>query len=61
MTPGADSPFGALKEIDAGLDQYRDFRGSVALLQRQEHHHPVPVSAFPDELYQAPRSWAERA
>jgi pimeloyl-ACP methyl ester carboxylesterase len=22
---------------------------------------PVPVSAFPDELYQAPRSWAERA
>jgi pimeloyl-ACP methyl ester carboxylesterase len=22
---------------------------------------PVAVSAFPDELYQAPRSWAERA
>ena len=22
---------------------------------------PVGVSAFPDELYQAPRSWAERA
>ena len=22
---------------------------------------PIAVSAFPDELYQAPRSWAERA
>ena len=22
---------------------------------------PVAVSAFPDELYQAPRSWAEKA
>jgi pimeloyl-ACP methyl ester carboxylesterase len=22
---------------------------------------PVAVSAFPDEIYQAPRSWAERA
>jgi pimeloyl-ACP methyl ester carboxylesterase len=22
---------------------------------------PVAVSAFPDELYQCPRSWAERA
>ena len=22
---------------------------------------PVGVSAFPDELYQAPRSWAEKA
>jgi hypothetical protein len=22
---------------------------------------PVAVNAFPDELYQAPRSWAERA
>ncbi|PYS20495.1 MAG: multidrug MFS transporter, partial [Acidobacteria bacterium] len=22
---------------------------------------PVAVSAFPDELYQAPRSWAEQA
>jgi len=22
---------------------------------------PVAVSAFPDELYQAPKSWAERA
>jgi pimeloyl-ACP methyl ester carboxylesterase len=22
---------------------------------------PVAVSAFPDELYQSPRSWAERA
>ena len=22
---------------------------------------PVAVSAFPDELYQAPRSWVERA
>jgi hypothetical protein len=22
---------------------------------------PVAVSAFPDELYQVPRSWAERA
>jgi pimeloyl-ACP methyl ester carboxylesterase len=22
---------------------------------------PVAVSVFPDELYQAPRSWAERA
>jgi hypothetical protein len=22
---------------------------------------PVVVSAFPDDLYQAPRSWAERA
>jgi pimeloyl-ACP methyl ester carboxylesterase len=22
---------------------------------------PVAVSAFPDELYQAPRNWAERA
>ncbi len=29
---------------------------------REAHHHRLgSVSAFPDELYQSPRSWAERA
>ena len=35
--------------------------GGSALLRRQAHHDPVCHQRFPDELYQAPRSWAERA
>jgi hypothetical protein len=31
------------------------------LLGCQGHHHPVSISVFPDELYQVPQSWAERA
>jgi pimeloyl-ACP methyl ester carboxylesterase len=33
----------------------------VAFFAPQHVSIPVAVSAFPDELYQAPRSWAERA
>jgi pimeloyl-ACP methyl ester carboxylesterase len=35
--------------------------GKVPFLLQRDVSIPVAVSAFPDELYQTPRSWAERA
>jgi hypothetical protein len=35
--------------------------GKVRFFLPQNVSIPVAVSAFPDEIYQAPRSWAERA
>jgi pimeloyl-ACP methyl ester carboxylesterase len=37
------------------------WENKVTFLAPQNVSIPVAVSAFPDELYQAPRSWAERA
>ena len=36
-------------------------RGDSSVSTRVPSTIPVAVSAFPDELYQAPRSWTERA
>jgi YD repeat-containing protein len=47
-------------------DQHRRLGGSAllgeqaGLLRRRRHLDHVAISVFPDELYQAPRSWAER-
>ena len=37
------------------------WENKIQFLDPQHVSIPVAVSAFPDELYQAPRSWAERA
>jgi pimeloyl-ACP methyl ester carboxylesterase len=37
------------------------WENKVTFLAPQSISIPVAVSAFPDEIYQAPRSWAERA
>jgi pimeloyl-ACP methyl ester carboxylesterase len=38
---------------------YWEYKGGF--FRRQKRHHPVAVSVFPDEIYAAPKSWAEKA
>jgi pimeloyl-ACP methyl ester carboxylesterase len=40
---------------------WEDFQSGVSFFGVKGVQIPVAVSVFPDELYQAPRSWAERA
>ena len=48
-------------------DEYRSLLGPPllgepsGLLRRQGRRDPVGVTVFPDELYPAPQSWAEKA
>ena len=37
------------------------WENKLRLLRAQERHHPGRRERFPDEIYAAPRSWAERA
>ncbi|HKR22072.1 MAG TPA: hypothetical protein VJS17_05715, partial [Pyrinomonadaceae bacterium] len=37
------------------------WENKFAFLSPKQVNIPVAVSAFPDELYQCPRNWAERA
>jgi pimeloyl-ACP methyl ester carboxylesterase len=45
----------------SGARLYWEFWGKLGYFNVKGVSIPVAVSAFPDELYQAPRSWAEQA
>ena len=47
--------------ISAGRLYWEAFENKVSFFGVKGVSIPVAVSVFPDELYQAPRSWAERA
>ena len=47
--------------ISAGRLYWEAFENKVSFFEVKGVSIPVAVSVFPDELYQAPRSWAERA
>ena len=45
----------------SGARLYWEILGQVRIFNAKGVSIPVAVSVFPDELYPAPRSWAERA
>jgi pimeloyl-ACP methyl ester carboxylesterase len=47
--------------VSAGRLYWEAFENKVSFFGAKGVTIPVAVSVFPDELYQAPRSWAERA
>jgi pimeloyl-ACP methyl ester carboxylesterase len=47
--------------VSAGRLYWEAFENKVSFFGVKGVSTPVAVSVFPDELYQAPRSWAERA